>query len=277
MNRNKMKRWLISLFLIFSVWVSGGWIRSAQALPKQTARLTEQQIAQGEKIAKQAFRAAERGDFARAETYWTSLVEKFPDNPSAWSNRGNVRIGQYKLTEAIADFDRSIEIAPKYPDAYLNRGIAYEGKRLWDKAILDYDRVLAISPQDTVALNNRGNAKAGQQNWLEALEDYQQAAIIAPNFAMARGNASLIQYQIGDHSEAIRNMRNLVRKYPMYSDMRAALTAALWVEGQQGEAESNWVAAVGLDNRYQDLDWIINIRRWPPSMVQALERFLNLN
>ena len=271
-----MNRWLISLFLIFALWICG-WAEPAKALSDTLPEFTEQQISQGEKIAKKAFRAAVKGNFAQAETYWTTLIDKFPQNPAVWSNRGNVRVGQYKLTEAIADFDRSIELAPEYPDAYLNRGIAYEGKRLWDEAISDYNRVLAITPQDPVALNNRGNAKAGQKQWQDALKDYQQAALIAPNFAMARGNASLIQYQIGDRSEAIRNMRNLVRKYPMYSDMRAALAAALWVEGQQGEAESNWVAAVGLDNRYQDLDWIENIRRWPPLMVSALERFLKLN
>lgn len=270
-----MNRWLISVFLIFTMWF-GAWNKPVLALAEQTI-LSQQEIAQGEKIAKKAFRAAAKGDFARAETYWTTLIDKFPDNPAVWSNRGNVRIGQYKLSEAIADFDRSIEIAPEYPDAYLNRGIAYEGKGLWDRAIADYDRVLAIDPQDPVALNNRGNAKAGQQKWQSALEDYQQAAIIAPDFPMARGNAALIQYQLSDREEAIRNMRNLVRKYPMYSDMRAALAAALWVEGQQGEAESNWVAAVGLDNRYQDLDWVSKIRRWPPLMVSALERFLKLN
>ena len=272
-----MNRWLISLFLIFSFWLGHGSIESVTASPTQAAPLSSQQISQGEKIAKKAFRAAEKGNFARAEVYWTELVEKFPENPAVWSNRGNVRIGQYKLAEAIADFDRSIEIAPEYPDAYLNRGIAYEGQKMWDKAIADYNRVLAISPEDPVALNNRGNAKAGQELWQDALSDYQQAANIAPSFAMARGNASLIMYQIGDRFEAIRNMRNLVRKYPMYSDMRAALAAVLWVEGQQGEAESNWVAAVGLDNRYQDLDWIKNIRRWPPTMVEALTKFLSLS
>ena len=271
-----MKRWLLTLFIIFSVNILG-WIAPVNAVNMPNSASTEQQLVQGEKIAKQAFKAAQKGDFAKAETYWTTLVEKFPENPAVWSNRGNVRIGQYKLAEAIADFDRSIEIAPEYPDAYLNRGIAYEGQRLWDKAIADYNNVLSLTPQDPVALNNRGNAKAGQQKWQAALDDYQQAAELAPTFPMARGNASLIQYQLGDRDEAIRNMRNLVRKYPMYSDMRAALAAALWVEGKQGEAESNWVAAVGLDNRYQDLDWLENIRRWPPSMIQSLSRFLNLN
>lgn len=271
-----MKRWLISLFLIFSFWICSA-AESTIALTNPVSNLTEQQVNQGEEIAKKAFLAAEQGNFAKSESYWTELVDKFPENPAVWSNRGNVRIGQYKLTEAIADFDRSIEIAPEYPDAYLNRGIAYEGKKLWDQAIADYNQVLEISPQDPVALNNRGNAKAGQQKWQEALEDYSQAGNIAPNFAIARGNASLMMYQIGDRPEAIRQMRNLVRKYPMYSDVRAALAAALWVDGQQGDAESNWVAAVGLDNRYQDLDWIENIRRWPPTMVEALEKFLNLS
>jgi tetratricopeptide (TPR) repeat protein len=272
-----MKRWLISILIIFSL-NAVGLVQSADAASNiQTSNLTQQQISQGEKIAKKAFQAAKRGDFARSETYWTTLVEKFPENPAVWSNRGNVRIGQYKLAEAIADFNHSIEIAPEYPDAYLNRGIAYEGQRLWSQAIADYNHVLSLTPQDPVALNNRGNAKAGQQQWQNALDDYQQAADLAPTFPMARGNASLIQYQLGERSEAIRNMRNLVRKYPMYSDMRAALAATLWVEGKQGEAESNWVAAVGLDNRYQDLDWIENIRRWPPAMIQALSKFLNLS
>jgi tetratricopeptide (TPR) repeat protein len=274
-----MKRWFISLSIlsiVFSLNVVG-LIKPAEAISINNSAPIEQQIAQGEKIAKKAFRAAQLGDFAQAETYWTTLVEKFPENPAVWSNRGNVRIGQYKLAEAIADFNRSIEIAPEYPDAYLNRGIAYEGQKLWSQAIADYNYVLSITPQDPVALNNRGNAKAGKQQWQDALNDYQQAANLAPTFPLARGNASLIQYQLGDRSEAIRNMRNLVRKYPMYSDMRAALAATLWVEGKQGEAESNWVAAVGLDNRYQDLEWIKNIRRWPPAMTQALSRFLNLN
>ena len=271
-----MNRLLLSLFLIFSFWIFPTSDKLIKPLPAVSAELNSLEIAKGEKIAKKAFQATQRGDFVKAENYWTELIEQFPDNPAVWSNRGNVRIGQYKLTEAISDFDRSIEIAPLYPDAYLNRGIAYEGKREWDKAIADYNYVLKITPQDPVALNNRGNAKAGQGKWEDALSDYQKAADIAPNFALARGNASLVIYQIGDRTEAIRNMRNLVRKYPMYSDMRAALAAALWVEGQQGEAESNWVAAVGLDNRYQDLEWIENIRRWPPEMVEALEKFLNL-
>jgi hypothetical protein len=71
-------------------------------------------------------------------------------------------------------------------------------------------------------------------------------------------------------------MRALVRKYPKFADMRAALAAALWETGKRGEAESHWVAVTGLDSRYKDLEWVANVRRWPPSMVAALQKFIKL-
>lgn len=70
-------------------------------------------------------------------------------------------------------------------------------------------------------------------------------------------------------------MRNIVRKYPSFADMRAALTAVLWEQGKHGEAESNWVAAVGLDQRYKDINWVAHVRRWPPSWLQRWKSFRN--
>ena len=69
-------------------------------------------------------------------------------------------------------------------------------------------------------------------------------------------------------------MRNLLRKYPDFTDMRAALTAALWVEGKEGEAESQWVRMD--DSRYMSMEWIRTTRRWPAPIADALERFLVL-
>lgn len=268
-----MIRWLISLVCICLVW---GMNINETVLAQTTTKITEQQLKQGEAIAQKAFQAANQGDFRQAEEYWTELIEDFPDNPAVWSNRGNIRVNEHKLDEAIADFNQSITIAPQYSDPYLNRGIAYEGKKMWQEALDDYNQALEIDPQDAMAYNNRGNAKAGERSWQEALDDYLKAVEIEPEFALARANAALMTYQIGDRQSALQQMRNLVRKYPMFPDMRAALTAVLWVEGKQGDAESNWVAAVGIDNRYQDLDWVAYNRRWPPEMVTALKRFLTL-
>jgi tetratricopeptide (TPR) repeat protein len=266
-----MIRLILTLVTILLLWVT-----PAFAQTEITPTITEEQLQEGDALAQKAFDATDKGDFVTAEKYWTELIEKFPTNPAVWSNRGNAKASQNKLEEAIADYNKALEIAPIAPDPYLNRGTALEGLGKWDEAIADYNRVLEINPNDAMAFNNRGNAEAGKGEWEVAIADYQKATELAPNFAFARANYALALYQVGKKEEAIRTLKNISRKYTMFPDVRAALTAALWADGQQGEAESNWVAAVGLDARYKDIDWVKNIRRWPPNMVAALEKFLKL-
>lgn len=241
-----------------------------------TSNLTKEQLKQQDELGNKAFAATNKGDFATAEKYWTQFIKKFPENAAVWSNRGNSRVSQNKLEEALADFNKSIELAPNVTDPYLNRGTALEGLGKWDEAIADYNYVLQLDPNDAMAYNNRGNAEAGLGKWDEAIADYRKSTEIAPNFAFARANYALALYETGQKETAIREMKNIVRKYPQFPDVRAALTAALWVRGDKGEAESNWVAAYGLDHRYKDIDWVKNVRRWPKCMVAALDKFLKL-
>ena len=269
-----MARWICALLTVGFLWTM--MMIPVQAEVKADVSITEAQLQAGEETFQKAFEATEKGDFSQAESYWTALIQEFPQNPAVWSNRGNSRVSQNKLALAIADFDQAIKLAPDQPDPYLNRGAALEGQGKYEAAIADYNQVLAIDPQDPLAYNNRGNAEGALGNWQDAIADFQKASEIAPDFAFARANTALALYEIGETQKALKTMRDLVRKYPMFPDMRAALTAVLWSEGQQGEAESNWVAAVAIDDRYQDLDWVKTIRRWPPQMITSLDKFLNL-
>jgi tetratricopeptide (TPR) repeat protein len=264
------------LALLLSVLFVLGWAEPAVAQQSPSPNLSIEQLQNLENLANQAFTLTEKGDFPQAETYWTQIIEEFPANAAAWSNRGNSRVSQNKLNEAIADYNTAMELAPDATDPFLNRGAALEGLGKWEEAIADYNHILEIDPNDAMAYNNRGNAEAGLGQWEKAIADYKKSADTAPNFAFARANYALALYQMGQKDKALREMRNIIRKYPQFADVRAALTAALWEQGNKGEAESNWVAAVGLDNRYKDINWVANIRRWPPTMVAALEKFQQL-
>ena len=123
----------------------------------------------------------------------------------------------------------------------------------------------------------KGNVASSQQKWTEALEYYEKAVKIYPGFIFARVNIPLIHYQCGDELEAIKEMKYLVKKYPMSPDIRTALTAILWSIGQEGEAKSHWVSAVGMNDKYKSLDWIQKKRCWPPKVMMALDDFFNLN
>ena len=106
--------------------------------------------------------------------------------------------------------------------------------------------------------------------------DLEAAAAARPGFAMARSSAALAAFQLGDITAAEKQLRDLIRRYPLFADARAGLTALLWQKGARGEAESHWAAASGLDPRYRQEEWLLQIRRWPPVPVQALAQFLAL-
>jgi tetratricopeptide (TPR) repeat protein len=252
------------LTLLLSALFIVGWVEPAVA-QSPPPNLSAEQLQNLEKLANEAFTLTEKGNFPQAETYWTQIIEEFPTNAAAWSNRGNSR-----------DYNKAIELAPGVTDPFLNRGAALEGLGKWEEAIVDYNHILEIDPNDAMAYNNRGNAEAGLGQWEKAIVDYKKSADTAPNFAFARANYALALYQDGQKDKALRELRNIIRKYPQFADVRAALTAVLWEQGNKGEAESNWVAAVGLDPRYKDINWVTKIRRWPPTMVAALEKFQQL-
>ena len=146
----------------------------------------------------------------------------------------------------------------------------------WEDASNDYKYVLKKNPKDVSALYNLGNVMGSMNNWIEAKKLFSQAASSNNSIAMPRSSEALAIYQLGDLELAEKKIRILISKYPLFADARAALSALLWRKGFSGEAESNWAAAAGLDIRYRDKDWLLNIRRWPPKPTNDLIAFLAL-
>jgi len=234
----------------------------------------------------QALSASRSGDFAQALPLWNQVLERAPSDAAAWSNRGIVQLALGDPQAAIADQDRSMELAPDNPDPHLNRGTAEEALGQWAAAEADYRWILEHFPAPAEqaaageprasALYNLGNVQGSLGDWPAARASFEAAADARPGFAMARSSAALASFQLGDLATAERELRSLIRRYPLFADARAGLTALLWQRGASGEAESHWAAASGLDPRYRDTEWLLGIRRWPAGPVKALERFLTL-
>ena len=223
-----------------------------------------------------ALQESKDGDFIQAEKDWSFYLNENPDDSAAFSNRGNIRLALGDPKAAIRDQTRAIEISPDDLDPYLNRGIAEEALKLWEDAINDYKYVLDKNPKDVSALYNLGNVMGSMDNWIEAKRLFSQAASLNNAIAMASSSEALANYQLGDFELAEKQIRILIRKYPLFADARAALSALLWRKGFIGEAESNWAAAAGLDIRYREKNWLLNMRRWPPKPTNDLISFIAL-
>ena len=223
-----------------------------------------------------ALQESNDGDFLQAEKDWSYYLNDNPDDAAALSNRGNIRLALGDPQGAIIDQTKAIEISPEDLDPYLNRGIAKEALQLWEEASIDYNYVLKKNPNDVSALYNLGNVMGSMDNWIEAKRLFSKAASSNNAIAMARSSEALAIYQLDDLELAEKKIRILIRKYPLFADARAALSALLWRKGFIGEAESNWAAAAGLDIRYREKNWLLHIRRWPPKPTNDLIAFLAL-
>jgi tetratricopeptide (TPR) repeat protein len=279
--------WRLLLVLALVVSLLLGPVSPAQAAALAAASAAEaaaDRPADLPRLFEQALSTSRAGNFGEALPLWDRVVELAPADAAAWSNRGNVRLALGDPLAAIADQTRSIALDPLSPDPHLNRGTAEEALTRWDAAEADYrwilERPSADQDSDTEvrasALYNLGNVQGSRGDWLAARDSFAAAVLTRPGFALARSSEALARFQLGELDEAEWQLRALIRRHPLFADARAALTALLWQRGARGEAESHWVSASGLDPRYRNPEWLLNIRRWPPAAVAALNQFLAL-
>ena len=232
------------------------------------------QLSQG--LFEKALNESMSGDFIQAKKDWNLFLNENPEDAAALSNRGNILLALGDPKGSIQDQTQAIKISPGDLDPYLNRGIAEESLNLWEDAYRDYAWILERKPDDEAALYNLGNVMGSMGNWIEAKRLFAKAGAQTNSMAMAKSSEALAIYQLGDFELAEIKLRQLIRKYPLFADARAALTALLWQKGLTGEAESNWMAASGLDARYSEKNWLLHFRRWPPNPTNDLISFLAL-
>ena len=217
------------------------------------------------------------GDFKNALESWNNVLLSSPNNAIALSNRGNVRLVLGDPEGAIMDQTSALKLLPLEIDPHVNRGIAEEALEQWNEAKSDYKWVLEREPDNSAALYNLGNILGSvQSDWKQAKLFFNKASLVRSDFAIARSSKALACYQLNQIDEAEQDLRSLIRKYPLFADGRAALTALLWRKGSFGEAESHWAAVVGLDGRYREEEWLLKVRRWPPGPINDLMAFLDL-
>ena len=73
-------------------------------------------------------------EYKKAEETLTKAIKYDKNNFEAYYYRGCARVNAMKYDEAIADFEKAVELKPDYADAYFNLGRTYYMKHDEDKA-----------------------------------------------------------------------------------------------------------------------------------------------
>jgi len=133
------------------------------------------------------------------------------------NNVGADFLKQNKLEEAIAEFQRAVEVDPSYLAAHFNLAYAFECAKRFDEAIAQYKRALQLEPNNVFGLNNLGVLYTSKGQYDEAIKVLEQAAQIEPsnstvskNLGNARQNKSIL----GEREARIAEARQRVEARP---------------------------------------------------------------
>jgi tetratricopeptide (TPR) repeat protein len=140
-------------------------------------------------------------------------------------NRGVSYAALGRVSEAMSDLNRAIEMNSQYPNSYFNRAELKYKQGDYPGAVSDYTIAIKLGPADSAILNGRGHALYRMERFGEALRDYGEAIKADPENVAAIINRGDTYSDLGQYAEAAKDYRAAVRLAPK---MGRAFHSAAW-------------------------------------------------
>jgi tetratricopeptide (TPR) repeat protein len=196
------------------------------------------------------------GDFKRAEAAYKRVLALDSSNMEAYGRLGSLYMGQSRLDEAKAEFEKA---AVQEPDSVIAAktmvGIILSMQGRHEEARQQYERVLAIDPRAAVASNNLAWYYAeGNENLDKALEFAQTAKVKLPKNPQVNDTLGWIYYKKGLASMAVGPLSDGVAATPNNPIIRYHLGMAQLQNQQAREARSNLERALALNPEFSGAD-----------------------
>src|SRR5262249_6056516 len=115
-----------------------------------------------------------------------------PQSAPTWVNLGLYLKELRKLDEAVACYQKAIELDPKDASVYTNLGVALRGQKKLEEAVAAHRKAIEIAPSLATAYSNLGVALRAQKKPDEAARAYRKAIEIDPKLAPAYYNLGLL-------------------------------------------------------------------------------------
>jgi len=119
-----------------------------------------------------------QGDFSNAVAEYNKAIEVDSNNNKAYYYRGATYLKTGEVDKALPDFKRSIELNPHHFQSYQNLNSLLAKERKWDDIIHYMDEYIQLEPEDAQAYLERGRAYYYKGNRDAALKDVNKSCAL---------------------------------------------------------------------------------------------------
>jgi tetratricopeptide (TPR) repeat protein len=194
------------------------------------------------------------GQSDKALATFNAAVEAL-NNYLAYNNRGLFLQQQGKWPEAMADFNKAIELDPNFAIAYNNRGFNYQQTGNQQAAEADFTKALTIEPQNPLFHSLRGTTRLSAGNLPGAIEDYTEAIRLYPQNAVAQADLGFAKYFSKDYEGAYAAFDQATQIDPI--QMRYLSPWKVWSLVLAGKSDlTEPITTASVNKAEKERDWI---------------------
>ncbi len=185
--------------------------------------------------------------YADMETLWQATLLKNPDAFLAHNQVGVTLLEQQKIDEAVAHFEKALEVEPNFAEAHSNLGNVRLRQNRAEEAVAQFQMAVQLDPGLATAHSNLGVTLMSRGQLDEAIAHLQRALQIRPDFAVTRNSLGGALQRKGETNAAIEQFQLALQSRPDYAEASYNLATALCDAGRCDEAMGYFEKALSLD------------------------------
>ncbi|HEY9734871.1 MAG TPA: tetratricopeptide repeat protein [Trichocoleus sp.] len=139
------------------------------------------------------------------------------DTHLAWLERGDDLFNLNRYQDAIAAYDKVLQIQPSQDATWFKQGLAYEALGNYEAAVMSFDRVLQLRPEDYLAWLKRAKALEALQRYDGALAAYDEVLRIQPDNYWAWCDRAQVLEQLGRGEAALAAYERAIQLKPDFT------------------------------------------------------------
>lgn len=154
------------------------------------------------------------GRFQEAIAVYDKALQLKDDYYQAWSNRGSALFNLHRHEEALASYNKALKIEPNYLEAWNNRGNVLSGLRRHEEALASYNKAIDLKPDRPESWHHRAQALMELSRCEEAIHSYNRALELKPDYAEAWNQRGKTLEKLHRYEEAVKSYEKAVQFKP---------------------------------------------------------------
>ncbi|WP_226889653.1 tetratricopeptide repeat protein [Nostoc sp. MG11] len=146
------------------------------------------------------------GRYKEALASFDKAINISPESSLIWFLKGNELFYLGKFQQAIAFYDKAIEFKPSSHKSWYNRGMALDKLVREEEAIVSYDKAIEFKPDKHEAWNNQGYTLSNLGRFEEAITSYDKAIEFKPD-------DHVVWYNRGNTLSILGNFKAAITSY----------------------------------------------------------------